>query len=116
MTDAAYDEIRAIRARLAELEGRLAPAPKEEEANPMYRYNDEPAEERRVRQLGELWKHDPGLEHLLGQLEREPELRIDPSQRMALGSYKEGRAHAKAIGRRTDGREGVRLDTTGDRS
>ncbi len=113
MTDAAYDEIRAIRARLAELEGRLTP---KEEPNPMYRYNDEPAEERRVRQLGELWKHDPGLEHLLGRLEREPELRIDPNQRMAIGYYREGKQAAKATGRRTDGREGPRLDTTGDRS
>ncbi|MBA2555895.1 MAG: hypothetical protein H0V12_00870, partial [Chloroflexi bacterium] len=48
--DDAIREIKGLRARLAELEGRLAP--KEE---PMYRYNDEPAEERRVRQLGELW-------------------------------------------------------------
>ena len=115
MTDEAYREIVRIRERIAELEARLAPAPKEE-ANPMYRYNDEPAEERRVRQLGELWKHDPGLEHLLGRLEREPELRIDPNQRMAIGYYREGKQAAKAIGKRTDGREGVRLDTTGDRS
>ena len=87
-----------------------------ERTDPMteYRYNDEPAEERRVRQLGELWRHDPAVEHLLGRLEREPELRIDPTQRLSLGYYREGKQAAQAIGKRTDGREGPRLDTTGD--
>lgn len=113
MTDEAYREIVRIRARIAELEGRLAPR---KEPRPMYGNDHDTAEERRVRQIGELWRHDAAVEHLLGRLEREPELRIDPSQRMALGYYREGREAAKAIGKRTDGREGVRLDTTGDRS
>lgn len=113
MTDDAFREIAALRDRLAQLEG-LLERPKEETT--MYPDHDEPAEERRVRQLGELWQHDPAMENLITRLEREPDLAIAPNLRMTVGYYREGRAAAKAIGKRIDGREGPRLDTTGDRS
>ncbi len=76
----------------------------------------EPTPEEIQQQLrADAWRHDPQLEQVVERLERNPD---DPalagSLRMQVGYYKQGREAARRAGRRTDGREGVRLDTTGD--
>lgn len=109
MTDP-YDEIRALRARIADLEARLAPEP--EGGTTMYRTReDETGEQRRVRELAEMWRFDPTMERLAQLVEQGThDAMISPAMRMSLGFYKQAKAAAKAAGRDVSGSTGVERD------
>ncbi len=116
MTDAAYDEIRAIRARLAQLEGRLTP--KEEPMTNEYPSHNETPEQTRLRLAAESWRFDPEMEQAAALKRDRPEVfdSLPPVLKMAEGMYQNHKLPAHQQGIDVSGKTGLRLDTTeGDR-
>ncbi len=92
--DDAVVEIKALRARLAELE-RMAEAVTTKEKGPMYSNDpnatDQAAIQRRLR--AESWTPDADMERVVQWLEKDPDdARVSPGLRMSVAMYRESKS------------------------
>jgi len=109
VTNDAYREIVALRARIAELERMAATMTK---GDPMYQNTEASDQDKVQRRLrAESWRPDADMEVIVARLAADPDdPRITPTMRMSSALYREAKAAAMA-------ERPPRLDTTkGDRS